>query len=76
MKTLTINIEDQSTEKSVKAFLDKLGLKYIVNAKATSYEWWKDEELVDELNSRSQNLKSAEDKGYSLSEIKKNLSRR
>lgn len=76
MKTLTINIEDQSTEKSVKAFLDKLGLKYIVNAKATSYEWWKDEELVDELNSRSQNLKSGEDKGYSLSEIKKNLSRR
>lgn len=76
MTTLTINIEDQSAEKSVKAFLDKLGLKYSIDSQTASYSWWEDDALIKELGERSQGLKSGHDKGFSFSEIKQGLLKR
>jgi hypothetical protein len=35
----------------------------IINSETASYEWWKDEELVAELQQRSADLKSGKDKG-------------
>ena len=40
------------------------------------YEWWNDEELVAELERRSAALKSGEDKGVTLEEVKSRLSTR
>ncbi len=37
------------------------------------YEWWKDKDLIAELNSCSANLKSGEDKGSSWEEVKEEL---
>ena len=38
-----------------------------------SYEWWKDEELVAELERRSADLKSGKDKGVPWQEVKQRL---
>jgi putative addiction module component (TIGR02574 family) len=38
------------------------------NEKHTPYEWWKDEELVAELERRSADLKSGKDPGVTLEE--------
>ncbi|MGY4384895.1 hypothetical protein ACVWYN_001929 [Pedobacter sp. UYP24] len=73
MSTLTINIEDQSAEKSVLAFLDKMGLKYSIDNQSSSYIWWEDKKLIDELNNRSNDLKTGKDKGISFSDLKQNL---
>jgi len=37
------------------------------------YEWWKDEELVAELERRSADLKSGKDKGVLWEEVKQRL---
>lgn len=76
MTTLTINIEDQSAEKSVKAFLDKLGLKYSINTEAQPYSWWEDQTIIQELNKRSNGIKTGKDKGFSFSDIKHDLLKR
>ncbi|MCD0487667.1 hypothetical protein LPB86_05470 [Pedobacter sp. MC2016-14] len=73
MTTLTINIEDQSAEKSVKAFLDKLGLKYSIDKQSSSNPWWEDQAIIEKLDDRSNALKSGTDKGFSFSEIKQDL---
>jgi hypothetical protein len=36
-------------------------------------EWWQDEELVAELERRSEDLKSGKDKGFTLEESRKHL---
>lgn len=76
MGVLTVNIEDQSTEKSVRAFLDKLDLKYSIDNQEAVYKWWEDEALADELGRRSDDLKSGRDKGISFAEFKNNLLKR
>lgn len=73
MKTLTINIDDQSAEKTVKAFLDKLGLAYSIDHKSSAADWWEDQSLINELKQRSDDLKSGLDKGASFLDIKKDL---
>lgn len=73
MKTLTINIEDQSAEETVKAFLDKLGLAYSIDNNSLSANWWEDQSLTNELKKRSDDLKSGNDKGASFLDIKKDL---
>jgi len=37
------------------------------------YEWWNDKDLIAELDSRSADLKSGKDVGYSWDEVKKEL---
>jgi len=39
----------------------------------TPYEWWKDDELIAELDRRSADLASGKDKGVSWDEIKARL---
>lgn len=39
----------------------------------TSYNWWEDELLVEELDKRSEDLKSGRDKGVSFAEVKQRL---
>lgn len=73
MSTLTVNIDDQSAEKSVKAFLDKLGLAYSVDHQSSSQVWWEDEMLINEIKKRSEELKSGIDKGSSFESIKQEL---
>lgn len=73
MTTLTVNIDDQGAERKVRAFLDKLGLNYSINAGGAAYNWWDDELLVKELDQRSQDLKSGRDKGVSFAEVKQRL---
>lgn len=73
MTTLTVNINDQGAERKVRALLDKLGLNYSINADNTMYNWWEDELLIQELNKRSEDLKSDKDKGVSFSEVKQRL---
>lgn len=70
MTMLTVNINDKKSEKSVKDFLDSLGLNYTVDA---NLDLWQDENLVKELDKRFDDLKSGKDKGVSFSEIKNNL---
>lgn len=70
MTMLIVNINDKKSEKAVKAFLDGLGLNYTVDA---NLDWWQDENLVKELDKRSNDLKSGKDRGVSFSEIKNNL---
>lgn len=70
MTMLTVNINDKKSEKSVKDFLDSLGLNYTVDA---NLDLWQDENLVKELDKRSDDLKNGQDKGVSFSEIKNNL---
>jgi putative addiction module component (TIGR02574 family) len=45
----------------------------IKNEKAGPYEWWKDEELVAELERRSADLKSGKDKGFTWEEPRAHL---
>lgn len=73
MTTLTVNIDDQGAERKVRALLDKLGLSYSINADNTTCNWWEDELLVQELDKRSEDLKSGKDKGVSFAEIKQRL---
>jgi len=73
MATLTVNIEDQGAELKVRALLDKLGLNYSINMDNTLYNWWEDELLVEELDRRSEDLKSGRDKGFSFAEVKQRL---
>lgn len=73
MTTLTVNIDDQGAERKVRALLDRLGLNYSINSDNTSYNWWADEILVQELDKRSEELKSGRDKGVSFAEVKKRL---
>lgn len=73
MTILTVNIDDQGAEQKVRALLDKLGLNYSINADNTSYNWWEDELLVQELDKRSEDLKSGRDKGVSFTEVKQRL---
>ncbi|TKB97350.1 hypothetical protein [Pedobacter cryotolerans] len=73
MATITVNIDDQSAEKTVKAFLDKLGLDYFVDQKSSSSNWWENQTLINELEKRSEDLKSGIDKGSSFADIKNEL---
>lgn len=73
MTTLTVNIDDHGAERKVRALLDKLGLNYSINADHASYNWWEDEALIQELDKRSQDLKSGRDKGVSFAEVKQRL---
>jgi len=73
MATLTVNIEDQGAELKVRARLDRLGLNYSINMDNTLYNWWEDELLVEELDRRSEDLKSGRDKGFSFAEVKQRL---
>ncbi|WP_257666087.1 hypothetical protein [Parapedobacter tibetensis] len=73
MATLTVNIDDQGAERKVKALLDKLGLSYSINPEGSAYNWWEDELLVQELDKRSQDLKSGQDKGVFFAEVKGRL---
>lgn len=43
------------------------------NALGGKYEWWKDDDLVEDLDRRSSDLKNGKDKGLSLKESKEQL---
>lgn len=73
MTTLTVNIDDHGAEQKVRALLDKLGLNYSINSDNTSYNWWEDESIVQELDKRSQDLKSGKDKGISFAEARQRI---
>ena len=45
-----------------------------VDSETPPYEWWNDEELMAELDSRAADLKSGKDPGITWDELKKNLS--
>ncbi len=76
MTTLTVKIDNQTSVKAVKAFLESMGLSYSIDTNVSAYARWEDETLVKELDSRSENLKNGKDKGASFTEIKQNLIRR
>lgn len=38
-------------------------------------EWWKDDELISEIEKRASNLKSGEDKGVSWDDLKNELAK-
>ncbi|WP_069661158.1 hypothetical protein [Arcticibacter eurypsychrophilus] len=75
MTTLIVNIDNQTSVKAVKAFLESMGLSYSVDTNVSTHAWWEDESLVQELERRSEDLKSGKDKGVSFEEIKQNLNR-
>ena len=76
MIKLTVNIDDQASVKAVKAFLESMGLSYTIDDHLSTPAWWEDNALIQELDSRSADLKSGKDKGATFSEIKKNVVRR
>jgi hypothetical protein len=43
------------------------------NALGGKYEWWKDDDLIEDLDRRSSDLKNGKDKGLSLEESKEQL---
>jgi len=68
MDTLTIrqklhDLIDTADDEKVEQMFIKL-----IDDDNQTYEWWKDEELVAELDRRSAALESGEDKGYTLEE--------
>ena len=67
MTRLTVHINNQNLKNKVKDFLNNLGLEYQSN----SLTWWKNDALVEELNQRSDNLKSGKDIGVSFTGLKK-----
>lgn len=73
MRTLTIHIEDIKSEKALLDYLDNMGLKYSVDLSERTYAWWQDQQLMEELNARSENLKNGNDNGLSFAEIKNRL---
>jgi len=73
MRTLTIHIEDLNAEKALLEYLDRIGLKYSVDLNDSTYAWWEDQQLIEELNTRSRNLKNGDDSGLSFAEIKHRL---
>jgi len=74
MATLTVNIDDHRAEQKVRALLDKLGLNYLIDVNNTLYKWWEDELLIQELDKRSEDLKSGRDKGVSFIEARQRIS--
>jgi len=79
MDTLTIrqklhDLIDTADDEKVEQMFIKL-----IDDDNQTYEWWKDEELVAELDRRSAALESGEDKGYTLEEsmahLKANIKR-
>ncbi|MFC3365736.1 hypothetical protein ACFOG5_21370 [Pedobacter fastidiosus] len=73
MRTLTINIDDSKSEKAIIDFLDNMGLDYSVDLTEKTYSWWADQEVINKLNNRSENLKSGVDNGLSFTDIKNKL---
>lgn len=73
MATLTVNIDNHGAERKVRALLDKLGLAYSISPENATYNWWEDEMLIQELDKRSQDLKSNRDKGVPFNEVKQRL---
>jgi hypothetical protein len=65
MTQLTVHIKNEKQEKKVKDFLDSIGLDY-----SETKNWWDDDAIVNELEKRSQDLKSGKDKGFTFDEIK------
>ena len=68
MDTLTIrqklhDIIDKADDEKVEELFVKL-----IDDTRQPYEWWKDEELVAEMDRRSAALESGEDKGFTLEE--------
>ncbi|EOR92781.1 hypothetical protein ADIARSV_4063 [Arcticibacter svalbardensis MN12-7] len=53
MTTLIVNIDNQTSVKAVKAFLESMGLSYSVDTNVSTHAWWEDESLVQELERRS-----------------------
>jgi putative addiction module component (TIGR02574 family) len=49
------------------------GIYTFINSKAETYKWWEDEDLMAELERRSNDLKSGKDKGVSWEESKARL---
>ena len=47
-----------------------------VNSKTPPYEWWKDEEMMAELDRREADLKSGKDPGITLEEVRERLKNR
>jgi len=73
MDTLTIRqklhaIIDKADDKKVEEMFIKL-----IDDTQPSSEWWRDEELVAELNRRSAALESGEDKGIPWEDVKARL---
>lgn len=73
MKTLTINIKDIKSEKALLDYLDTMGLEYSIDLTEQTYSWWKDQQVLSSLNTRSNNLKTGIDGGLSFSDIKTRL---
>jgi len=76
MDTLTIRqklhaIIDKADDKKVEEMFIKL-----IDDTQPSSEWWRDEELVAELNRRSAALESGEDKGIPWEDVKARLLKR
>lgn len=68
----------QALRKQVKKYVDKADEKSLrkVNAileKATQREWWKDKELVAELDRRYEAMESGEDKGVTMEELEASI---
>lgn len=70
---LTVNIVNKAAERKITALLDELGLDYSINKDSSSYNWWEDQLLVQELHERSQRLKSGQDVGVTFDEVKRRL---
>lgn len=73
MDTLTIrqklhDIIDTADDKKVEEIFIKL-----LDDTNEPYEWWKDEELVAELEQISADMKSGKDKGFTVEESKAHL---
>ncbi len=73
MAKLTVNIEDKAAERKVRELLDQLRLNYSIDIENVTDEWWEDEQLVLELDRRSEELKTGRDKGTSFSDVKQRL---
>lgn len=76
MRTLTINIADNKSQKALLDYLDSIGLKYVVELNEKTYSWWEDNKFVEEIENRSMELTSGKDNGFSLSEMKSQLRRK
>ena len=76
MDTLTIrqklhDLIDTADDEKVEEMFIKL-----IDDTDQPYEWWKDEELVAELDRRSAALESGEDKGIPWEDVKARLLKR
>lgn len=70
---LTVNIANKAAERKITALLDELGLDYSIDKDSSSYKWWEDQLLVQELHERSQRLKPGQDVGVTFDEVKRRL---